>query len=91
MFARMHREERVAFAAYDAFALAEVLDQLEVASALCAVTFTGLDGAAWERRFVYSWPEPAEHDLRWLGGHTVHEGVHHLFDVQRILRAARTG
>jgi hypothetical protein len=39
----------------------------------------------WQRRLVYNYPEPAERDLAWLARHTVHEGEHHLFDVDRLL------
>ncbi len=84
-FARMHRDERVAICRYDAFDMSSLLDQLQMAAELCAVTFARLDAVAWSRRFVYNWPEPAEHDLAWLGRHALHEGTHHLDDVRRIL------
>jgi DNA segregation ATPase FtsK/SpoIIIE, S-DNA-T family len=86
-FARMHRDERVALCHYDAHPVAAVLDQLAMAAELCATVFDGLDQAAWARRLVYNWPEATEHDLAWLGRHTLHEGHHHLMDVRRVLVA----
>lgn len=87
-FARMHRDERVSLCKYDAHPVAEVLGQLAMAGELCATVFDGLEPSAWIRRLVYNWPSPAEHDLAWLARHTVHEGEHHLRDVQAVL--ART-
>jgi hypothetical protein len=86
-FPRMHRDERVALCGYSAGPLGPVLDQLEMAADLCAAVFGAIEGHAWDRRFVYNWPTAAEHDLAWLGRHTVHEGEHHLMDVGRVLAA----
>jgi DinB superfamily len=85
--ARMNRDERVALCRYNAQALPDVLDQLAMAAELCALVFQDLDGAAWGRRLVYPWPVPAERDVAWVGRHTVHEGEHHLMDVDRVLAA----
>ena len=86
-FARMHRDERVALCHYDAQPADEVLGQLAMAAGLCAIVFDGLNQAAWTRRLIYNWPEATEHDLAWLGRHTLHEGHHHLMDVRRVLAA----
>jgi S-DNA-T family DNA segregation ATPase FtsK/SpoIIIE len=86
--ARMHREERIAICRYEETALVALLSHLEMASELCATAFGGLSAGSWSRRFVYNWPDPAEHDLAWLGRHTLHEGVHHLGDVRRVIAAA---
>jgi hypothetical protein len=87
--ARMHRDERVSLARYDAHPVPVVLDQLGMAAELCAVVFEALDQAGWARRLVYPWPEATERDLAWVGRHTVHEGEHHLMDVRRVLAAVR--
>jgi hypothetical protein len=84
-FARMHRDERVALCGYTAQPVASALDQIEMAAEMCAAVFHHVEGAAWARRFVYNWPSATEHDLAWLGRHTVHEGEHHLMDVRRML------
>jgi DNA segregation ATPase FtsK/SpoIIIE, S-DNA-T family len=85
--ARMHRDERVSLARYDAHPVPVVLDQLGMAAELCAVTFEALDAAGLARRLVYPWPEAIERDLGWVGRHAVHEGEHHLMDVRRVLAA----
>jgi len=85
--ARMHRDERVGLARYDAHPVPVVLDQLGMAAELCAVTFEALDAAGRARRLVYPWPEATERDLGWVGRHAVHEGEHHLMDVRRVLGA----
>jgi hypothetical protein len=38
---------------------------------------------------VYNFPEPAERPLLWVGQHCVHEGEHHLQDVQQVLDRVR--
>jgi len=86
-FARMNRDERVALCAYSAFPPEAVLGHLEMASALCAAAFAAIEAGSWGRTFLYSWPSPQEHDLTWLGRHTVHEVEHHLMDVRRVLAA----
>jgi DNA segregation ATPase FtsK/SpoIIIE, S-DNA-T family len=53
---------------------------------MSAWTFASLDAAQWTRTCVHNHPAPATRDLAWLGRHTVHEAVHHLADVRRILR-----
>lgn len=87
-FARMHRDERVALCHYDEQPVTEVLAQLAMAADLCAIVFDGLNQTAWTRRLIYNWPEATEHDLAWLGRHTLHEGHHHLMDVRRVLAAS---
>jgi DNA segregation ATPase FtsK/SpoIIIE, S-DNA-T family len=85
-FARMHREERVALCRYNDQGVDDVLAQLKMAGALCALVFSRLDDVALSRRLVYNWPDAAERDLAWLGRHTVHEVEHHLQDVDAVLR-----
>jgi S-DNA-T family DNA segregation ATPase FtsK/SpoIIIE len=85
-FARMYRDERVSLCRYAGQSVEEALSLLEMAARLCALVFESRDDAAWSRRIVYNWPEPAEHDLAWLGRHTIHEVEHHLQDVAVVLR-----
>lgn len=85
-FARMYRDERVALCDYDRQEMDDVLAQLAMSAALCAMVFEGLDQPAWARPLVYNWPEPAELDLAWLGRHTLHEVEHHLQDIAEVLR-----
>ena len=48
-----------------------------------AIALTGRTDQDWSRRLLYNYPEPQEHDLAWLGRHTVHECEHHLVDIDR--------
>jgi DNA segregation ATPase FtsK/SpoIIIE, S-DNA-T family len=84
-FARMYRDERVTLCAYSEFTVVSVLDQLDMAAALCAAAFGAIAPGSWTRSFVYNWPAAGVHDLAWLGRHTVHEGLHHLMDIGRVL------
>lgn len=85
--ARMHRDERVSLAGYDAHPVSVVLDQLGMAAELCAVAFGALGAGGRARRLVYPWPEATERGVGWVGRHAVHEGEHHLMDVRRVLAA----
>ena len=87
-FPPLHREERVALDRYADQDPPAVGRQLDVALGLCAWAFAGVDDEQWARPLVYRLPDPQRHDVGWLAQHTVHEAVHHLFDMGRIL--ART-
>jgi hypothetical protein len=39
----------------------------------------------WRRSCVYNYPEPMKRSLEWVGRHTLHEAIHHLVDVRRLL------
>jgi DinB superfamily len=82
---RMHRDERVSLCRYADQAPDNVLAQLDMAAELCAIVFGRLDDGAWSRRLIYNWPTTADHDLVWLGRHTVHEVEHHQGDVAAVL------
>ena len=84
-FARMYRDERVALCRYDRQGMDDVLAQLAMAAELCAMVWEGLDAPAWSRPLIYNWPEPAEHDLAWLGRNSLHEVEHHLRDIAEVL------
>ncbi len=87
----MWRDERVEWCAYDAQRAADVLDQLAMAVELFALVFERVGEDGWRRTLLYNFPEPAERDVGWVGRHTVHEGVHHLADVERVLDSVRSG
>ena len=57
-FARMHRDERVSLARYDAHPPAEVADQLDMAAELCATVFEGLTADQWARPADLQLPGP---------------------------------
>lgn len=83
----MRRDERVV-EQRDNEADPEVVARQVVTSAdQLAELLEGLDACEWERIGVYPWPERTVRDVEWIGRHTVHEQVHHLFDVARSLQA----
>ena len=82
-FAPMYREQRVELADYQAHSPDEVADQIVLAAELCATVLAGLGQEQWARPSIYNFPVPTERDVAWLGRHTLHEGVHHLGDIDR--------
>ncbi|MHB1488670.1 MAG: hypothetical protein ACYCS7_15260 [Acidimicrobiales bacterium] len=63
-------------------------NEIVMAAGLVARAFGGLDTDAWARHCIYNFPVPAKRSMEWLARHTLHEGVHHLFDIDRILSSA---
>lgn len=87
-FVPIYVEQRVILARYAAQDPGRVADQVDMAAALAADAFGHVDGAGWRRECVYNFPAPARRSIAWLGAHTLHEGEHHLDDVDRVLAAA---
>jgi hypothetical protein len=88
--APMSRDERVPICRYDAQSAAAVVDQLAMAAELLALVFEGLTPAGLDRELLYNFPAPEVRDVAWVGRHTMHEGVHHLGDVRRVLARAES-
>ena len=88
-FPLMHRDERVAVSGYAEEAGTEAAAELEVASNLASRVFASLRDEHWQRRCIYPFPTPTERTLAWLGRQTVHEGEHHLMDLNSALGLAR--
>jgi hypothetical protein len=84
-FARMNREERVTLARYAEESPAGVDAELALAFGLVTTALTGRSDAHWARLLIYNYPGPSEHNLAWLGRHTIHECEHHLVDIGRGL------
>ncbi len=84
----MHRDERAELTRYAAEDRAKVLAQLRAAAEMAAWSFASLDGSQWARTCIYNYPEPMPRTLAWVSRHTLHEAVHHLADVRRILARA---
>lgn len=81
----MGRDERVEHDGYADQRPVDVARQLGDAAAMFAHALERLEGGAWDRTLVYTYPERAERPLRWLAAHTLHELRHHLRDVERQL------
>lgn len=84
-FDSMRREERVVELAYNRMDPAAVDVELQEAARSLASLFAGLSDTEWQRTGVYPWPSAAVRDMTWMGRHTAHELVHHLFDVVRAV------
>lgn len=89
VFAPMYRDQRVTLARYNAQGPEEVAAQLATAARLIAQAFDALDATQLQRRCIYNFPAPAERPLLWVGQHAVHEGEHHLRDIQEGLARVR--
>jgi S-DNA-T family DNA segregation ATPase FtsK/SpoIIIE len=86
-FVPMGRDELAVAQRYNDQAPAAVAEQLMGAAAALVALLDSLDGAAWARTGVYRYPERALRTVEWIGRHTVHELLHHLEDVDRVLAA----
>jgi hypothetical protein len=84
-FTPIYRDQRVGLAHYDLEEPVRLATEIEVAAKLIARAFAGLDASQWQRPCVYNYPAPAERTLVWLGQHTVHEGEHHLADMEAAM------
>ncbi len=84
-FASMRRDERALEEDYNGQDRVVVASEIHAAATTVARTLDALDGAGWERTGVYHWPTTEVRTVDWIGRHTVHESVHHLGDMGRIL------
>lgn len=57
---------------------------IEAADSLAAA-FAALDRDGWQRTGVYTYPTEEVRTVEWVGRHTIHEGVHHVLDIERQL------
>ena len=89
VFAPMYRDHRVTLARYNEQDPEEVAVQLSTAARLIAQAFSALNLAQLQRLCIYNFPAPAERPLLWNGQHTVHEGEHHLRDIEWVLSRVR--
>jgi heme-degrading monooxygenase HmoA len=89
-FVPIYREQRVVLARYGDADPGRVADELDMAATLVADAFERLDADAWGRECIYNFPAPARRSVAWLGAHTLHEGEHHLADVDRVMALVAT-
>jgi hypothetical protein len=66
---------------------ADVGEQLRAAAKELAGAFAALSPVEWQRTAIYNYPTTQERSLLWIARNTVHEGRHHLMDVDRVLGA----
>jgi Mycothiol maleylpyruvate isomerase N-terminal domain len=87
-FKPMYRDERVVFDRYDTQAPSAVANELTMAAGLLAHAFAGVTDDQWNRTLMYGYPGPERHNVEWMAHHTLHEMVHHLWDIDGILGGA---
>jgi S-DNA-T family DNA segregation ATPase FtsK/SpoIIIE len=84
---QMNRDAVVIERAYNAQDPAVVADELAASAERLADRLASVDGADWDRVVVR---EGEDLSVAWMARNAVHEGDHHLLDVGRALRHART-
>jgi hypothetical protein len=84
-FAPMRREERVIEDRYNEQDPADVIKELVDAAAALAHVLETLDEEGWRRTGIYNFPTTQVRTVEWIGRHTLHEGRHHLWDIDRLL------
>ncbi len=84
-FVPMGRDERVIELRYNEQDPADVARDLIVNADGLAGAFDRLTPDEWSRVGIYNWPEPADRSMAWLARHTIHEGEHHLLDIDAAL------
>jgi hypothetical protein len=84
-FVKMYRDERVDLARYNDDDPAVVAGELVMGADLLARLLGRLGTAELARRCIYNYPEPSQRDIGWVGRHTLHEAIHHLGDIRRVL------
>jgi hypothetical protein len=87
-FAPMRREERVSEERYNEQRPAAVAGEIIQAAQMLARTLEDLDDDAWQRTGMYNYPTTRVRTVEWIGRHTVHEGEHHLQDIEGLVAAS---
>jgi S-DNA-T family DNA segregation ATPase FtsK/SpoIIIE len=82
-FAPIYRDQRAGLARYGDEAPGQVAGEITFAADLLAWVLTGLGDPEWDRTCIYNFPEPSRRTVAWLAQHTLHEGEHHLLDIER--------
>lgn len=86
-FASMRREERVSEQRYNEQVPLQVAGEIVSAADQLAALLESLDDSGWNRTGVYNYPSTEVRTVEWIGRHTIHECVHHLMDIDRLVKA----
>jgi DinB superfamily len=86
----IYRDQRVILARYSDDRVEDVAREVDIAAGLLARAFARLDEGQWQRRCIYGYPAPMQRSIAWLARHTVHEGRHHLRDIDAGISAVRS-
>jgi len=87
-FASMRREERVFEDRYNEQDPQRVAGEIVFAGGELAALLESLDETGWSRTGVYNYPTTEIRTVEWIGRHTIHECVHHLMDIERLVKAS---
>ena len=79
-------DERVVSERYNEQDPMGAVDRLDAAAESLAKVLDGVGADGWSRTATFPW---GERDLLMMTRNAVHEGSHHLRDVERVLEAAR--
>jgi hypothetical protein len=79
----MGREERVLDLRYNEQDPAEVAGAIDRNADALALTVAALTPEQWMRTVIYQWPTREVRTLAWVARNIVHEGEHHLRDMDR--------
>ena len=79
-------DERAAAERYAEKDPVATLDRLEAAAATLVRAVERVDADSWRRTATFPW---GERDILTMTRNAVHEGSHHLRDIERVLEAAR--
>jgi hypothetical protein len=79
-------DQQAAEQAYNEWSLLRALGELESACADLSMTIEYMDPAAWNRKGTFDWGEREAIDMV---RNAVHEGAHHLRDLQKVLTQVR--
>ena len=79
-------DERVTSERYNEQDPMAAIDRLDAAAETLAKVLDGVGAEGWSRTATFPW---GERDLLMMTRNAVHEGSHHLRDVERVLEAAR--
>lgn len=79
-------DERVTSERYNEHDPMAAVDRLDEAATALVKVLDRVDADGWSRRATFPW---GERDLLTMTRNAVHEGSHHLRDVERVLEAAR--
>jgi hypothetical protein len=83
--ASMRREERVEEEHYNDQDPARVAGEITDAANVLAAAFDALSDDEWNRTALYGYPSKQVRSVEWIGRHTIHEGEHHVLDMERQL------
>jgi hypothetical protein len=86
-FTSMRREERVSEERYNEQDPAKVAFEIAEAADALASALERLSPGSWEREGVYNYPTKQLRSIEWIARNTIHEGLHHVMDIERQLES----